>query len=56
MKRIYENGNVSTMVEFIPVGYGVNSQVVYAKRVTTYTIAEGIIKDREYIAPKAWYR
>ena len=56
MKRFYENGDVSTVVEFFPVGYGINAQTVYAKRITTYTIADGIIKDGEYVAPAIWYR
>ena len=56
MKRIYENGETSTAVEFFPVGYGINGQLVYAKRITVYTIADGIIKNGEYVAPAKWYR
>jgi len=53
--RFYENGEISTKVEFITVGYGINAQSVYGKRITTFSISDGVIKDGEYISPKCFY-
>ncbi len=54
--RHYENGDITTIIEYVFAGYGLNAQGVYGKRVTTYSIADGVIRDGEYIAPAVWYR
>lgn len=52
----YENSDITTIVDFVFVGYGLNAQAVFAKRITTYSISDGIIKNNEYIPAKCWYR
>ena len=54
--KYYENGDITTVVEKVFVGYGLNAQPVYAKRVTTFSIAQGPIKENELIPAKCWYR
>lgn len=56
MTKYYENGDITTVVEFVASGYGLNAQTVYHKFITTFTIADGIIKDREYVPCKVFCR
>lgn len=56
MTKYYENGDIITEVVFKPSGYGLDAQMVYHKIVTTFSIADGIIKDREYVPCKVFCR
>lgn len=56
MTKYYENGEITTKVEFVFSGYGINAQSVYHKFITTFSIADGAIKDREYIPCKVFCR
>ena len=56
MIKYYENGNITTKIEFQHVGYGLNAQKVYCKFVTTFSIPRGVIKNREYCPPQCFYR
>ena len=55
MTRYYENGDITTKVQYIPVGHGRNAETVYKKHITVFSIANGIIKD-EIIPCKVFYR
>ena len=54
--KYYENGDKTTIIEYRFVGYGLDAQAVYQKIITVYSIAEGIIRDKERQPIKAWYR
>jgi len=54
--RYYENGDVTTIIEYRFVGYGKDAQAVHQKIITTYSIAEGVIRDKERQSIRAWYR
>ena len=54
--RYYENGDITTIVEYRFVGYGKSAKPVYQKIITTYSIARGVIRDKERQSIKAWYR
>jgi hypothetical protein len=54
--KYYDNGDKTTIIEYRFVGYGLDSQSVYQKIITTYSIAEGVIIDHEPQPIKTWYR
>ena len=54
--RYYENGDITTKVEYKWVGYGLDAQSVYCKFITTFSIAKGVIKNREYVRANCFYR
>lgn len=56
MIKYYENGNITTKVEFVFAGAGLNAQSVYYKFITTFSIEDGVIKDREYVPCKVFCR
>lgn len=56
MIKYYENNDISTKIEWKFVGHGSDAQAVYCKFVTVFSIADGVILDRKYVAPKIFYR
>ena len=56
MIKHYDNGEISTKIEYHFAGYGRNARAIYGKYITIYSIAKGIIIDRQYIAPNCFYR
>ena len=52
----YENGDITTIINYRFVGWGLDAQSVYQKIITTYSIAEGVIKNEEPQPIKTWYR
>jgi hypothetical protein len=54
--KYYENGDKTTIIEYRWVGYGKDAKSVFQKIITVYSIAEGIIRDKERQPIKAWYR
>lgn len=51
-----EHGDTTTKITYIAVGYGIDAQTVYGKRITTFTVADGVKRNDEYIAPTCFYR
>jgi len=54
--KYYENGDITTIIEYQFIGYGINAQSVYQKIITTFSIARGVIKNREKQPVKCFYR
>jgi len=54
--KFFENGDITTKVTYVMTGYGINAQQVWGKRITTFSISDGVIKDNEWISPKCFYR
>ena len=54
--RYYDNGDITTKVEFVYSGQGINAQEVFHKFITTFSIARGVIIDREYVRCKVFCR
>ena len=55
-RKYYENGDITTIVEFRWAGYGINAQSVYDKIITTFSVADGIIKNCEIVPYKKFCR
>lgn len=55
-RKFYENGEYTTVIDYKFIGYGINSQAVYQKILTVFSIANGIIKENEPQPVKAFYR
>ena len=56
MKKYYENGDITTIVELVFCGYGIHAQSIFGKFVTTFSIEKGVIIDRSYISPNCFFR
>lgn len=56
MTKFYDNNDITTKVEFVFSGYGKDCEKCYHKFITTFSIADGIIKDREYVPCKVFCR
>ena len=56
MTKYYENEGITTIVKFVFAGHGIDAQEVYSKRITTFSVSDGVIKDNEYIPCKAFFR
>ena len=56
MTKYYENKDITTKIEFKMVGYGIDAQAVYCKFITTFSIANGIILNRKFVAANCFYR
>ena len=54
--RYYENDEVTTKIDYRFIGYGLNTEAVYQKIITTFSIADGILKDSEQQTVKGFYR
>ena len=56
MKKYYENGNITTIVEYVFCGYGIDAQSIFGKFITTFSIEKGVILDRKYVSPSCFFR
>lgn len=55
-KQYYENGDITTVIDYRFVGYDLNAKPVYQKIITTFSISNGVIKDSEPQSVKCFYR
>ena len=55
-RKYYENGDITTVIDYRFVGYDMNANPVYRKIITTFSIADGVIKENEPQSVKCFYR
>ena len=55
-RKYYENGDITTVIDYRFVGYDSNAKPVYRKIITTFSIADGVIKENEPQSVKCFYR
>lgn len=55
--KYYENENgITTVIDYKFIGNGINANSIYQKIITTFSIADGIIKFKEPQTVKCFYR
>ena len=52
----YENGEITTIVNYRFVGYGTDAQAIYRRIITTFSISRGIIRENEPQSVNCFYR
>ena len=54
--KYYENGDITTIIYYRFVGYGMDAQPIYRRIITTFSISRGVIRENEPQSVNCFYR